>query len=490
MKALPSMQRSRTIPLLILTLLFLLVLQTAPVQAEPPAQNKVVIYFFWGDGCPHCATEKPFLEGLTHKYPGVELRSFEVWYVPENQQLFFDMAEKFGFQPSAVPTTFIGAEYWVGYSDTLAEQIEAAVAQCSDTGCPDAGEGIVPVPGAAATQPPIAATQPPSAPTQTPAAATQQPAATAVQEPVTQPKTNSQEHLLKVPLIGTVDLDKQSLLLSTLLISFVDGFNPCSLWVLSMLMALTLHTGSRRKIIVVGLVFLTVTALIYALFIAGLFSVLSFVSYLGWVQVLIALVALVFGAINIKDYFWYKEGVSFTISEKQKTGIYQKIRRIVTSSDSLVGMVSATVVLAAGVSLVEFSCTAGFPVLWTNILTAQGVDTLTFVLLILLYMLIYQLDELAIFFSVVFTLKASKLEEKHGRILKLIGGVLMLTLAVVMLINPSLMNDITNSLLIFGAAFLATLLILLLHRRVLPALGVWIGTEAKNKKASNRRHKK
>ena len=67
---------------------------------------------------------------------------------------------------------------------------------------------------------------------------------------------------------------------------------------------------------------------------------------------------------------------------------------------------------------------------------------MTFVLLILLYMLIYQLDELIIFFSVVFTLKASKLEEKHGRILKLIGGTLMLTLAAVMLINPTLMNDI------------------------------------------------
>jgi len=103
-------------------------------------------------------------------------------------------------------------------------------------------------------------------------------------------------------------------------------------------------------------------------------------------------------------------------------------------------------------------------------------------------MVIYQLDELAIFFSVVFTLKASKLEEKHGRILKLIGGVLMLTLAVVMLINPSLMNDITNSLLIFGAAFLATLLILLVHRRLLPAMGVWIGTRRKTKALPHREH--
>jgi hypothetical protein len=91
---------------------------------------------------------------------------------------------------------------------------------------------------------------------------------------------------------------------------------------------------------------------------------------------------------------------------------------------------------------------------------------------------------------VVFTLKASKLEEKHGRILKLIGGTLMLTLAAVMLINPTLMNDITNSLLIFGAAFMAALLILLVHRRLLPAMGIWIGTEQKNKKHTVQRHRK
>jgi hypothetical protein len=153
----------------------------------------------------------------------------------------------------------------------------------------------------------------------------------------------------------------------------VDGFNPCSLWVLSMLMALVLHTGSRKKVLFIGLIFLTVTAGIYALFIAGLFSVLRLVSFMGWVQGLVAGVALIFGVVNIKDYFWYKTGVSFTISEKQKPGIFQKIRRVIASSDSIWGLAGATVVMAAGVSLVEFSCTAGFPVLWTNLLVAQNV---------------------------------------------------------------------------------------------------------------------
>jgi hypothetical protein len=60
------------------------------------------------------------------------------------------------------------------------------------------------------------------------------------------------------------------------------------------------------------------------------------------------------------------------------------------------------------------------------------------------------------------------MEEKYGRILKLLGGMLMLALAVVMLIDPTLMNNIGSSLLVFGAAFGATGLILLVHRIIIP----------------------
>jgi hypothetical protein len=138
---------------------------------------------------------------------------------------------------------------------------------------------------------------------------------------------------------------------------------------------------------------------------------------------------------------------------------------------------------------VEFSCTAGFPVLWTNLLVSQKITALTFILLLLLYLFIYQLDEMVIFFTAVYTLKSSKLEEKHGRILKLIGGMLMLTLAVVMMVKPALMNNLGSSLLIFGAAVLATLLVLFVHRTILPKFGVQIGTELGTKTSSRvRRH--
>lgn len=54
--------------------------------AGPPGQRMepVPIYFFWGDGCPHCAAAKPFLAQLKEKYPNVIVRDYEVWKHPEN----------------------------------------------------------------------------------------------------------------------------------------------------------------------------------------------------------------------------------------------------------------------------------------------------------------------------------------------------------------------------------------------------------------------
>lgn len=449
----------RLLGLITLTLLAIaMLILTTPKPVAAQDGNPVVVYMFWGEGCPHCAAAKPFFEDLAKKYPEIELRFYEVYNSAENQEKFVKMAEAYGFQAYGVPTIFIGDRYWEGYAETMQPEFESTINACLENGCKDSGAGII-----------VPATAQPTTPTNT------------EEEIVTNRK-------IKLPLIGEIDLNTQPLFIATALIAFVDGVNPCSVWVLTMLIALTLHTGSRKRVALIGIIFISITALVYALFIVGLFTFLTFISFVTWIQVVVALVALVFALVNIKDYFWYKEGVSFTISDDKKPGLFKRMRKVLEASNSLWGVISATVVLAAGVSLVEFSCTAGFPVLWSNMLSAQGVSTGEFVLLLILYMFIYQIDELVIFFVAVFTLKASRLEEKHGRILKLIGGTLMLTLAGVMIFNPNLLNDLNSALVIFAVAFGLTALILLTHRKILPAFGIWIGTEKDlNKKSKKKR---
>lgn len=152
------MLHSKPMKKLTLLLTLLTVIFAAwPVQALGAAQeSEPVIYLFWGDGCPHCAAAKPALRALADRL-NVELREYEVWYSPENQKLFFDMAAVLGFQPQAVPTIIIGERYWEGYAKSIEAQIEAAITDCRQNGCPDPGAGLIPAPVSTEANPPQAA---------------------------------------------------------------------------------------------------------------------------------------------------------------------------------------------------------------------------------------------------------------------------------------------------------------------------------------------
>ena len=423
---------------------------TQPIHAQD-SEPTVDLYFFHGNGCPHCAEEEILLEEMTAIYGDrLVIHGYELWDHPENIPVFEEFAKAFDFEPSGVPVTFIGNQYWVGYNAEKGVEIRAAIEK-------GMAEGVVD---------------------------TRQIVDGDVSRTETEQTSGS---TVTIPLFGQIDLSQQSLLVSTIVIGLVDGVNPCSLWVLTMLLAMLTRTHSRKKMLIIGTVFLTVTALIYALFIGGVFSLLNYISYMKWIQIVVAAVTLVLGFINLKDYFFFKEGVSLSISDEKKPGIFQKMRNVMNQSENMWAMIGATVVLAAGVSLIEFSCTAAFPVIWSNLLVANNASTTTFVLLLILYMVIYQLDELIIFGVAVATMKSSKMQEKHGQILKLFSGALMVILSLVMLIDPALMNSLSNTLLIFVGAIIVTLLISLVIDVLLPKKGIYIGQQRNQAKKKGRK---
>ena len=182
---------------------------------------KTVIYFFWAEGCPHCAEEQAFLDTLVSQNKSLELRAFELLHSKENARLLLDFAHRFGYKARSAPATFVGTRHWVGFTGEIAGEITNHVNLCSQKVCPDA---------AGYTRP---AKQPP------------QKTVAAKAQPKTQPKgdTASETQLfLDVPVFGRLMLTKGALWTNTALIAFADGFNPCSLWVLTMLLALIIHT--------------------------------------------------------------------------------------------------------------------------------------------------------------------------------------------------------------------------------------------------------
>ena len=574
------------LPILIFAL-FLLGASSLTGMGQASAAEKTVIYFFWGDGCPHCATEKPFLEEMEQEYPELEVKMFETWKNPDNAELFQKVAAAYGIQARGVPATFIGDyEPIVGYADYMADDIEDKIKHCINNGCVNPGvkagieketktEPIAPlVDQGLVKEPNIDADEESKDSSQLEQVqneiclhlfykeqcsqcsnitdflqdlekkynVTIKKHDIGIEEesllyqtfkdkyglvtgaypimflgnnyyigdkaikdniekemircekeacvcplenikgitpflPQSKDITPEVQEKLKLPIVGEVDVSSMPLFLTTAIIAFVDGFNPCSLWLIAFLLGIVINSGSRKKIFLVGATFLLVTTTVYGLFMVGLLNVFLYVGYLKWIQVAVALIALVFALVNIKDYFWYKKGLSFTISDKYKPKIFKDVRGIMKKDKSTWGMILATAAMALGVVLVELPCTAGFPVIWTNIIAQHHTQGIAFALLLALYLLIYLLDELMVVGAATLTLKASRFEEKHGRILKLIGGMIMLALALVMFIKPDLMNSISTALLIFAVAITVSFLLIFVHRKILPKFGVKIGTE-------------
>ncbi len=265
---------------------------------------------------------------------------------------------------------------------------------------------------------------------------------------------------VELPVIGTIIVDEMPLFLSTILIATADGFNPCSIWVLLFLLGIIIHTGSRKKIALVGGVFLLVTATIYGLFIASVFTLLDILNHISWLIYFVAIVALIFGLVNVKDYFWFKKGLSFTISDKHKPGFYKKVRNLL-KIDSNYMLIGVTAIMAAGIAIIELPCTAGLPVIWSSLLVSSGIQT-GFIGYLLLYLFTYLLIEILIIITVLITLRSFKMTEFKGRVLKLIGGILIISLALVLLIDRTIMYNITWAfVIIFGSMILSVVIIII-----------------------------
>lgn len=400
------------------------------------ASGGVVVELFWMEGCPHCHAEWELLDALAARYPDLVVDDHEVSGSEEARQRFVEAGLRYGFEPRAVPTTIIDGVVWVGFDDRAAAEIEAAVVAAMD--------------------------RPPA--TVAPAG----PAADGTADEATgadRPELASGD-VIDVPFVGEVDLGGRSLVVATLLIGFVDGVNPCSLWVMSVLLGLVLHSGSRRRVLAVGTVFLAVTTAMYGFYIAGVYTLLAYVAYLAWIQRGVAVIAGTIGAVNVWSWAFPGRGPSLSISDRHKPGIYRRGRELARADTSIGALLGATAVLAVGVSLAETPCTAGFPIVWTGLLADAEVGAATAVGLFALYMAVFLVDELVIFAGIVVTMRAVKLQEHQGRALKLLSGVVMLALAGAMAFAPDLLSSVGGTAALFGGAGLVTLVVLALERIV------------------------
>ena len=367
----------------------------AAVAADTIAPVEIEV--FVREGCAHCEAAKSFLGELARERPGLRIGFVDVRRDPDALVRLDDISRRAGIAQPGVPTIRIGSELIVGFDTpaTTGAQVRAAL----DHGRPSAAIGGAPVCGVAED---IACKAP-------------------------------REDSVEIPFIGRkVSVQDVGLPLFTIVIGLLDGFNPCSMWVLILMISMLATLGDRLKMLAIAGTFVAIEGIAYFAFMAAWLNLFLFVGLSRASEIAIALLAIVAGAINLKDFFAWGRGITLSIPASAKPGIYARLRAIL-HAERLGPALVGTVLLAVLVQIVELLCTSGFPALYTRILTQRQLDTAAYYGYLLLYNLMYMLDDIVVLAIGIVTLNRRRLQEKEGRALKLVAGLVMLGLGVYLL---------------------------------------------------------
>jgi hypothetical protein len=434
------------------------------LSAPCPAGEAVTLYLFYSERCVNCAREKEFLAGLQKRLPGLNVRSIEVQADPASARLLVKVSEAFGVPARGVPVTFIGHfEPIIGFQDgeTTGRLIEQRVRECLASGCEDVvGRLLGDIPGAPASlAEPHTVSRSPG----------KDDAAAMRGKGTTPPLSGAAgaggaDTVLTLPLFGRTDLSSQPLLVLTVILGALDSFNPCAFFVLFTLLGILVHARSRRRMLFIGGVFVLFSGIVYFAFMAAWLNVFLHIGELHAVTVAAGLVALCVGGINVKDFFRFKQGISLTIPESRKPSLFERMRALLHET-SLPAIVLGTVVLALAANTYELLCTAGFPMVFTRILTLNQLRPVEYYLLLGLYNVVYVLPLVVVVAVFSLTLGSRKLSESQGRVLKLVSGLMMLGLGAVILLDPGLFNNVLVGVALLAFALVAAAAIVGLERR-------------------------
>lgn len=408
-------------------------------------EDLFTIDVYWREGCPRCSNGKRYLKTLLAKYPVFQVNYYEVSRELEARKRYEDASRHFGVKAPAVPTFIIGGQIVVGYLDDattgrrLEELMTGGLGTCgsppkrqSDNRTAVATFCSLPI-----TRPSIRATSSNSTPTGAPLAVDDPPEIEPFDLPPAEPLSVSQdaEEGVSLPFFGRLKVSDIGLPAFTLAIGLADGFNPCAMWVLLFLLSILVNLRDRRKIAVVAGTFVMISGLVYLVFMAAWLNVFLLIGYMRPAQIALGLLAVIVGLINVKDFFAFQWGVTLSIPESAKPGIYARVRGIVNARYLSVAIIGA-MVLAVFVNAIELLCSAGFPAMYTEILSLQQLPAWQNYAYLLLYIGAYMFDDTIMLLIVVITLTKTKLQETGGRWLKLVSGSVILLLGLTMLLKP------------------------------------------------------
>jgi glutaredoxin len=338
--------------------------------ATAPAALEV----FTREGCPHCADAANFLADLQRERPELHIVVHDVGRNAESLARLRELAALQGISRAGVPAFLVGGELVIGFRGAAS----AAELQNRLTG--------------------------------------------------TQPV----EDAVDTGWFGVLRAGRLGLPIFTVALGLLDGFNPCAMWMLLFVLALLVNLRDRTRMALIGGTFVLVSGVVYFAFMAAWLNIFLLIGYVRAVEIALGFLAFAIGAVNVKDFVAFGRGPSLGIPEAAKPGVYARVRGIL-QAERIPAALAGAIVLAVLVNAIELLCTAGLPVLYTRILTAQALPNWQYYGYLALYNVAYMADDAVMLVIAVVTLGRRKLQEREGRWLKLVSGLVMLGLGTALL---------------------------------------------------------
>jgi len=401
--------------------IFLLFIFVSPVNA----QEKINLYFFYGNGCPHCAKEEKYLDYLEKIDSSLKVYRYEVWSNRENAELLGRIGKELGLDISGVPLLIVGDKTVVGYynEEITGRKIENYISDykagsCSDIvapilrqikdpdnnecihGCEDGDEECRHNCGCEADH---------------------------IQIEI--PDT------INVPFFGEIKIKDFSLPFLTVIIAATDGFNPCAMWVLLFLISLLLNMEDKTKMWTLGSAFILASGVMYFLFLSAWLNLFLFLGFVLWIRVTIGIVALGSGGYHLYDFYKNRDGGCHVTDNEKRRKIFTALRGLVAQKNFLIAL-AGIVLLAFAVNLVELVCSAGLPAVYTQLLTLSNLPTWKYYGYLILYIIIFMLDDLLIFFIAMTTLRMKAISSKYTKYAGLVGGIIIFIIGILLIFKP------------------------------------------------------
>lgn len=386
-------------------LVFLLISLILPLKTFADS-NKINIYLFYGESCPHCKELEEFLEPYLKENENVILNKYEVWNDKDNQEKLNEVRKILNDNSNGVPYLVIGNNVITGYdSEFTPERIKNTINYYQNIEYKDK-VGIY-----------LGTT--------------------------TEEKENEKNDIKKyedeeinIPILGKKKGKEVPILISAIIIGLVDGFNPCAMWILIFLISMLLGIKDKKRKWILGITFLLSSAVVYFLFLISWLNLAVFLNKIIFIRMGISLIAVFFGLLTIlKFFFVHEEDGCEVVDQKRRKKIITSIKKIVKEK-SFVLAILGIIVLAVSVNIIELLCSLGLPVMFTQILTINGLSKTSQIIYSIIYVIFFLIDDIIVFFIAMKTLEIKAISNKFGKYSHLIGGIIMLIIGFLMLYKP------------------------------------------------------